>query len=115
MLHAHERRRLLRELPRVGDHQGHRLAVVLRLAHGQDGPVLVLRARSAGTGCGRSSAVITRCTPGSASAADASTETIRARAQSSVTSFAWSGVRHAEVRDVLLGAGDAPDATDAGR
>ena len=43
-----------------------------------------------GIGWGRSAAVMTRRTPGTARAALVSIEMIRARAQSSVTSFAWS-------------------------
>ena len=43
-----------------------------------------------GTGWGRSAAVMTSLTPGECSAAEVSIETIRACAQSIVTSFAWS-------------------------
>ena len=66
-----------------------------------------------GTGCGRSSAVSTRWTPGMASAAAASTPRIRARATSSGDELRVERVRDAEVREVRLGAGDATDAADA--
>ena len=112
VLDAHEAGCLLSGIPRVGDHGGHRLAVVLRLADGEDGPSSALRPE-AGHGLRQ---VGGRHARGGRRAAAARRSrrwpTIRARAHGHRHELGVQLVGQVDVGHVLLGAADPGDAAD---